>query len=48
MEKEILNEQQIEYLNNYHEKCLEVLLPRLEGESNAEARKWVIKNCAKL
>jgi len=34
---------QIEYLNNYHVKCLEVLKPLLQGPENIQALKWLEK-----
>ncbi|XP_034945370.1 xaa-Pro aminopeptidase ApepP [Chelonus insularis] len=39
----LLTDQEIEYLNTYHAKCLEVLRPLLQGEENAQALKWLEK-----
>lgn len=32
---------QIEYLNNYHAKCLKILKPLLQGAENIQALKWL-------
>ncbi|KAK0182948.1 hypothetical protein PV327_001028 [Microctonus hyperodae] len=39
----ILNYEEIDYLNNYHAKCLEILGPLLQGEDNAQALEWLKK-----
>ena len=32
---------QIQYLNNYHTKCLNTLKPLLQGPENAQALEWL-------
>lgn len=32
---------QIEYLNNYHAKCLKILKPLLQGTENIQALEWL-------
>ncbi|XP_011644972.1 xaa-Pro aminopeptidase ApepP isoform X1 [Pogonomyrmex barbatus] len=39
----MLTDHEIEYLNNYHAKCLKVLKPFLQGPENAQALKWLEK-----
>ncbi|KAG5333331.1 XPP1 aminopeptidase, partial [Acromyrmex heyeri] len=39
----MLTDKEIEYLNNYHVKCLEVLKPLLQGPENIQALKWLEK-----
>ncbi|XP_053977342.1 xaa-Pro aminopeptidase ApepP [Hylaeus volcanicus] len=39
----LLTENEIEYLNNYHARCLNVLSPLLQGSENAEALHWLEK-----
>lgn len=39
----MLTDKEIEYLNNYHKKCLEVLRPLLQGPGNLQALKWLEK-----
>lgn len=37
----MLTDKEIEYLNNYHAKCLQVLKPFLQGPDNAQALEWL-------
>lgn len=37
----LLTREEIEYLNNYHARCLEVLKPLLQGPENMQALKWL-------
>ncbi|XP_011861278.1 PREDICTED: xaa-Pro aminopeptidase 1 [Vollenhovia emeryi] len=39
----MLTDKEIEYLNNYHVKCLETLKPLLQGPENIQALKWLEK-----
>lgn len=39
----MLTAKEIEYLNNYHAKCLKILKPFLEGPENVQALKWLEK-----
>ncbi|XP_008548321.1 xaa-Pro aminopeptidase ApepP [Microplitis demolitor] len=40
---DLLTDQEIEYLNSYHAKCLEILRPFLQGEDDIQARQWLEK-----
>ncbi|XP_076630808.1 xaa-Pro aminopeptidase ApepP [Colletes latitarsis] len=37
----LLTENEIEYLNNYHARCLNTLTPLLQGPENAQALEWL-------
>lgn len=39
----MLTDEEINYLNNYHEKCLKVLKPLLQGPENSQALAWLEK-----
>jgi Xaa-Pro aminopeptidase len=46
IDKSILNKDEIEWINNYHKRCLEEIKPLLEKDSLGY--KWLIKETAKL
>lgn len=37
----LLTNKEIEYLNNYHAKCLKILSPLLQGPENSQALQWL-------
>lgn len=41
----MLTDKEIEYLNNYHAKCLKSLKPFLQGAENIQALKWMERQC---
>ncbi|XP_029167258.1 xaa-Pro aminopeptidase ApepP-like [Nylanderia fulva] len=41
----MLTDKEIEYLDNYHAKCLKSLKPFLQGAENIQALKWLEKQC---
>lgn len=43
LDASMLTRKEIEYLNNYHAKCLETLKPFLLGPENVQALKWLEK-----
>ncbi|KAG8035943.1 hypothetical protein G9C98_003069 [Cotesia typhae] len=43
LDVDLLTDQEIEYLNSYHAKCLEILRPLLQGEDDIQARQWLEK-----
>ncbi|XP_051169739.1 xaa-Pro aminopeptidase ApepP-like [Leptopilina boulardi] len=39
----LLTDAEIDYINKYHAKCLEILKPLLQGSENTQALSWLIK-----
>ncbi|XP_024224252.1 xaa-Pro aminopeptidase ApepP isoform X1 [Bombus impatiens] len=44
----LLTDNEIQYLNNYHTKCLNTLKPLLQGPENAQALKWLERETKSL
>ncbi|XP_043266621.1 xaa-Pro aminopeptidase ApepP-like [Venturia canescens] len=48
LDRSLLTDFEISYLNSYHTKCLEVLRPLLQGQENLQALRWLEKETQHL